>query len=138
MFELLLSMALMAPFPLPAPDGKSLAVKEGQKTFRLPSRFERVKAFYEERFRDDRDVTMRTEGQPGARQLKLVSRKKGDTWVRATVSEREMETVVDLVPVIQLDEEKIAGNGKPLVEFVIGRSPEVKKAVDSTGDPLLR
>ena len=38
MISLVLSMVLAAPFPLPAVDGKALAVTDGQKVFRLPMR----------------------------------------------------------------------------------------------------
>jgi hypothetical protein len=131
MFSLILAAALAAPFPLPAVDGKPLSVKEGQKSFRLPTRFDKVKAFYQEQFKDPAEVTVRTEGGPGARKLKLVTHRKGDGWVRATVSEAEMETVIDVVPVIRLADEKIEGHGKPLVEFVFGRSAEVQKSLDS-------
>jgi hypothetical protein len=50
MVPALLAIALTAaPFPLPAVDGKPLAVTEGQKSFRLPMRFEKVRASYGKR-----------------------------------------------------------------------------------------
>ena len=48
MISLVLSLLIAAPFPLPAIDGKALAVTDGQKVFRLPMRFEKVKSFYAE------------------------------------------------------------------------------------------
>ena len=131
MFGLILAAALAAPFPLPAVDGKPVAVKDGQKSFRLPSRFDKVRAFYAEQFKGEAEVSAKVEGAPGARKLLLSTHRKGDGWVRATVSEAEMETVIDVVPVVRLDDEKIEGRGKPLVEFVFGRSAEVKKSLDS-------
>ena len=131
MVSLLLAAVLAAPFPLPAVDGKALALKEGQKTFRLPTRFDKVRAFYEEQFKGVAEVTVRLEGTPGACKLQLATRRKADGWTRATVRESEMETVIDVVPVLRLAEENIEGHGKPLVEFVFGRSAEVQKALDS-------
>jgi hypothetical protein len=131
MFPLVLAAVLAAPFPLPAVDGKPLAVQDRQKTFRLPTRFEKVKAFYEAQFKGVAEVKLRFEGAPGARKLKLSTQRKGDGWTRATVTESQMETVVEVVPVLRLSEEKIEGRGKPLVEFVFGRSGEVQKSLDS-------
>lgn len=131
LLSLIAAIALAAPFPLPAVDGKSLAVKEGQKTFRLPTRFEKVRAFYAAQFSAVPEVTSKLEGAPGARRLTLVSKRKGDGWTRATVTEAEMETVVEVVPVLRLADEQIEGQGKPLVEFVFGRSGEVDKSLES-------
>ena len=47
------------------------------------------------------------------------------------VREGEMDTVIDVTPVVRLDEETISGNGKPLVEFIFGRSPDVDAAIKS-------
>lgn len=126
-----LAAALAAPFPLPAVDGKALAVKPGQKSFRLPTRFERAKAFYEEQFKGEAQVTLRLEGSVGARRLVLATKRKGDDWKSAKVIEGELETVVEVVPVVRLAEESIEGRGKPLVEFVFGRSGEVQKSLES-------
>jgi hypothetical protein len=131
MIALILAAVLAAPFPLPAVDGKPLAVKEGQRSFRLPTRFEKVKAFYREQFQGVAEVSVRLEGAPGARTLKLATRRKGDGWTRATVTESPMETVVEVVPVLRLADENIEGRGTPLVEFVFGRSAEVQKSLDS-------
>lgn len=135
MFASLLALALSAaPFPLPGVDGKPLAVTEGQKSFRLPMRFEKVRAFYEERFKDSVGVTVRVSGSPGSRSLSLVSSRATDAWTSAKVNERETETVVELKAVMQMKDETIAGKGPP-VEFILTRSPEVQsslKTIDHT------
>lgn len=136
MLALILATALAAPFPLPAIDGKALAVKEGQKTFRLPTRFEKVRAFYEKELKGP--VLYDLAGWPGQRKLTIHNRGKGDSWARAIITEGELETVIEVVPVLRLAEEQIEGQGKPLVEFVFGRSPEVQKSLDSLSDPLGR
>ncbi len=138
MLPLVLAAVLSAPFPLPAVDGKALAIKEGQKTFRLPTRFDKVRAFYDQQFKGVAEVSARVEGSAGARKLKLFSKRKGDGWARATVTESEMETVIEVVPVLRLADEQIEARGKPLVEFVFGRSPEVQKSLQSIEDPTMR
>ena len=127
----LLAVALAAPFPLPSIDGKNVAVAEGQKTFKLPMRFEKVRAFYEERYgaAKEKDITFAVSGTPGSRVVTMTSKRAGDTWKKAVVREGEIETVVELTPVLRLKEEEISGNGRPLVEFVIGRSADVDRAV---------
>jgi hypothetical protein len=131
MFTALLTLTLTAaPFPLPAVDGKPLAVTEGQKSFRLPMRFEKVKAFYEEHFKDARGVTVRLSGTSGARTLALETSRTSDAWKSATVKEGELETVVDLKPVMQLGAEQINGKGPP-VEFILTRSPEVDRSLQT-------
>ena len=131
MLALLAALVLQAPFPLPAVDGKPLAVSPGQRSFRLPLRFERVRAFYDAELAGQPDVTVRLEGTPGRRRLVLTSKRKGDSWTRAVAKEGELETVVDVVPVLRLEEEQVQGSAKPLVEFVLGRSPEVQRALQS-------
>jgi hypothetical protein len=134
MFSLALALAVtVAPFPLPTIDHKPLAVSDGQKVFRLPMRFEKVKAFYEERFGGGKEpgVTLTASGAPGERLLKLASKRAGDTWTRALVKEGEGETVVEVTPVIRMAGDTIEGNGKPLVEFIFGRSPQVKSSLES-------
>ena len=123
----------VAPFPLPSIDNKPVAVTDGQKTFRLPMRFEKVKAFYEERFGNGKEagVTLTVVGAPGERLLKLSSKRPGDTWTRAQAKEGEGETVVEVTPVIRMVGDNIEGNGKPLVEFIFSRSPQVKSSMDS-------
>jgi hypothetical protein len=130
MIGLLLSLTLAAPFPLPAIDGKPLAVTATQKSFRLPMRFEKVKAFYAERLSSP-DVTFHESSATGKRVLTIATKAKSESWKKAVVREGEVDTVVDVTPVLRLDEEQISGNGRPLVEFVFGRSADVKKAVDS-------
>lgn len=128
MISLVLALTLAAPFPLPAIDGKPLAVTEGQKVFRLPMRFEKVKKFYSEQLPEAAVVEKHVEGK---RVMTLSAKGKAESWTRAVVREGEVETVIEVTPVLRLEDEKISGNGRPLVEFVIGRSGDVDKAVKS-------
>ena len=131
MVPALLAIALTAaPFPLPAVDGKPLAVTEGQKTFRLPMRFEKVKAFYEDQFKDAKGVTVRVTGTNGSRALALETSRTSDSWKSAQVKEGELETVVELKAVMRLDGEKIDGKAPP-VQFIITRSPEVDRSLQT-------
>lgn len=128
MSALLALVLLAAPFPLPSVDGKPLAVTARQTVFRLPQRFETVKAFYLEQFKGEPQVTVRPAGAGGQRTLTLKSARKGDAWVLATVREEELSTVVEVKPVLQMDTEAVEGKAGPLVHFVFGRSPEAAKA----------
>lgn len=131
MFLPLVALVLAAaPFPLPGVDGKPLAVTEGQKTFRLPTRFDRVKAFYEERFKGVDGVTVRVSGTTGSRLLSLATSRTADAWKSATVREGETETVVELRAVMVMGPVDVAGKGPP-VEFILTRSADVKGAIDS-------
>jgi hypothetical protein len=133
MVALALTLAVVAqsnPFPLPAIDGKPLAVTEKQKSFRLPMRFEKVRAFYEEQFAKEKDLSLKVAGVSGQRTLTLTTKRLSDGWTKAIVKEGELETVVDVTPVITLRPTEVNGNGKPLVQFVFERSKEVDKAVN--------
>lgn len=125
----LVLLVLASSFPLPTLDGKPLAVTEHQTSFRLPQRFDKVRTFYVEQFKTRPAVSFRVTGTPGQRVLTLTNHDKADTWRTATLRERETETVVDVVPVLRMEQTAIEGNGRPLVEFIIGRSPDVEKAV---------
>ncbi len=130
MLGLVLAVSL-ASFPLPTVDGKPLSVTEKPKSFRLPMRFEKVRAFYEEQFKGDAQISIHVEGVSGERKLAIVNKSKKDTWTRAAVSEKATETVVDVTPVLVMGDQQIEGQAGPLVVFVLNRSPEVKKALDS-------
>lgn len=117
-------------FPLPSLDGKPLAASEGQKVFRVPLRMVRVEQFYKERFGKVPDVTLTKGQKDGHRTLTLVSKRKGDAWKKAVVREGELETVIELTPVLRLGEEKVTGTARPLVEFVITRSEEARKMAE--------
>ncbi len=116
------------PFPLPSLNGKALAVTEGQKTFRVPLSFARLEKFYRDQFASCAEVALTPSGTDGARVLTLTSKRKGDTWKRAVAREGAADTSVEVTPVLRMDAEKVEGNGKPLVQFVFGRSPEAAKA----------
>ena len=94
MLSVLAAFAVAASFPLPSLDGKGLATVPDQKVFRLPSRFERIRDFYTQEFKGQADVTLKAEGTAGQRALIITSRRKGDTWKKATVKEGALETVV--------------------------------------------
>lgn len=132
----LLATALLTagPFPLPSIDGKPLATTPEQKRFRLPMRFEKVRAFYESQFTAQEEGLTRSLKTVPVRTLTFTSKRAGDTWTRATITEGETETVVVVTPVLRLDDQLVEGNGKPLVQFVIGRSGDVDRAVQAIGD----
>lgn len=137
MLSILLGLALHAgSFPLPAIDGKAPAVTSEQKKFRLPMRFDKVRAFYEGQFAGDeaKGITSKVSSSEGKRTLTLTSSRAGDTWKKAIIREGEVDTAVELTPVIRLSETQIEGNGKPLVQFIIGRSADVDRAVNAIGD----
>jgi hypothetical protein len=127
MMSVLVAMIVAAPFPLPAVDGKPLAVTDGQRVFRLPMRFEKVKSFYAAQLGDGAAVVEKNVG--GKRVLTLTAKGKAESWVRAMVREGEVDTTIEVTPVMRLAEEEITGNGRPLVEFIIGRSADVQKAL---------
>lgn len=130
MNALILAVVLAASFPLPAVDGKPLAVQKDQTTFRLPMRFERVKKFYAEQFAGNAAVQMKEQRVDGRRVLTLAVKSKGESWQRAVVRDNETETVIVVTPVMRFDEQQISGSATPLVQFVFGRSPEIQKAVE--------
>lgn len=137
MLSLAVSLALHAgSFPLPAIDGKPPAVSAEQKVFRLPMRFEKARAFYEGQFTGDdaAKVTTKVGTSNGKRTLTIVSSRAGDTWKKAVVREGEIDTVIEVTPVLRMAEEQIEGNAKPLVQFIIGRSADVDRAVKAIGD----
>ena len=127
MLPALLALALTVD-PLPTVDGKPLAITDGQKTFRLPMRFEKVRAFYEEQFKDAKGVTVRVTGTAGARELAVENSKKTDAWKSARVKEGELETVVDLKWVMIMGPDNISGKAPP-VQFILTRSAEVDKSL---------
>jgi len=136
MLSTLLALTLTAgSFPLPSIDGKALAATAEQKSFRLPMRFAKVRGFYDGQFIGDdaKGITTKLTGTTGKRVLTLVSSRAGDTWKKAVVREGEIETVIDVTPVLRMAEEQIEGNGKPLVQFIIGRSGDVDRAVEGIG-----
>ena len=67
----------------------------------------------------------------GKRVLTLTAKGKSESWVKALVREGEIDTVIEVTPVMRLAEEEISGNGRPLVEFIIGRSADVQKALNT-------
>jgi hypothetical protein len=123
-------VVLASSFPLPAVDGKALAVTDKQKSFRVPMGFEKVRAFYGEQMKGNANVALKLSGAPGQRVLALTNKNKSDTWRSATVTEKDTETVIDVVPVLRMDVVEVEGQAGPLVQFIIGRSPEVDKAVN--------
>jgi hypothetical protein len=121
------------PFPLPMIGGKPLAIAPGQKTFRLPLGYARVAAFYREQFRGVSGVTLTERSPDGApRELVVRSLRTTDTWAKAVVKEVEGGTTVEVTPVLRADAEDVKGAGaRPLVQLVIGRSEEARKAAEA-------
>jgi hypothetical protein len=120
-----------APFPLPSPDGKPLAATPGQRTFRVPYRFARVEQFYKERFARESKVTLTPSAVDGRHTLTLKSSRSGDTWAKAVIKEGEVDTTVEVTPVLRAGEERVEGNGRPLVELVLTRSRDFDQMVNS-------
>jgi hypothetical protein len=120
-----------APFPLPSPDGKPLAATAGQHTFRVPFRFARVEQFYKERFGRETKVTLAPSVVEGRHVLTLKSSRGADTWARAVIKEGEVDTTVEVTPVLRAGEERVEGNGRPLVELVLTRSKDFDAMVNS-------
>jgi hypothetical protein len=136
MFALLLFSVVTAPFPLPTVDGKALAVAPGQTRFLVPMRFEKVREFYSAQL-DDPKVTRSVAREKDGQVLTLVSHRADDSWQKAVIRESAFGTRIDVTPLIRLSEEQVTGNGKPLVEFILGRSREVDRAVENIGDSHL-
>jgi hypothetical protein len=118
-------------FPLPSPDGKALAAGSDQRTFHVPFGFARVEQFYRERFGAESKVTLQASTTNGRRMLTLKSSRAGDSWAKAVVREGEVETTVEVTPVLRADAERVEGSGRPLVELVMTRSQEVDRMVQS-------
>ena len=118
-------------FPLPAPDGKPLAASAKQRTFRVPFRYARVAQFYKERLSGDPKVQLSVRTQDGVHVLTIKSTRPTDLWAKAVIREGEVDTTVEVTPVVVGDEERVEGNGRPLVELVITRSKEFDRMVDS-------
>lgn len=134
MLTLALWVALAAtPFPLPSIDEKPLAVTEGQTKFLVPLRFETMREFYTARLADPK-VTLALTRVNERRVLTVVSLRPSDGWKKAVIREGSMGTEVEVTPVIRVGEQQVLGNGKPLVEFVLGRSRDVDRAVEKIGD----
>ena len=131
MIAAVLALSLAASFPLPTVDGKAPAVTRDQKLFRLPIGFPRVKEFYAAQFGKNDAVKWKESEVDGKKVLTLTTSAKSETWTKAVIKQGEVETVIEVTAVMQLDAEAISGNGRPLVEFVFGRSPDVDQAVKS-------
>lgn len=131
MLSLLVAAVLCSSFPLPSVDGKAPAVAEGQTTFRIPMRFEKAKAFYVAQLGGQQRVTLREKSDGNRRVIVLTTTQEGATWAKAIVREGEVDTTIEVTPVIRLADEQIEGQAKPLVQFLFGRSPEVEKALNT-------
>jgi len=120
------------PFPLPMIGGKPPAIVPGQKTFRLPLGYARVAAFYREQFRGAAGVTLTERAPDGApRELLVRSLRTTDAWAKAVVREVEEGTTVEVTPVLRADAQDVKGGARPLVQLVIGRSDEARKAAEA-------
>src|SRR3954468_22632224 len=120
------------PFPLPMIGGKPPAIAPGQKSFRLPLGYARVAAFYREQFRGVAGVTLTERAPDGApRELLVRSLRATDAWAKAVVREGEGGTTVEVTPVLRADAQDVKGGARPLVQLVIGRSDEARKAAEA-------
>jgi hypothetical protein len=126
-----LTLTVTSSFPLPTVDGKTIAVTPHQKEFRVPLRYEKIKAFYVEQLSHRPGINVTETRVAGRRVLSITNTQRDEGWTKARVLEGDIDTRIELTPVIRLDEEDIAGTGKPLIQFYFGRSPEVERAVNS-------
>ena len=127
-----------APLPLPMVGGKAPAIAPGQKSFRLPLGYARVVTFYREQFRgvsgvtlSESTVTRPSDGDAAPRELLIRSRRTTDAWAKAVIREVEGGTTVEVTPVLRADAQDVKGAARPLVQLVIGRSDEARKAAES-------
>jgi hypothetical protein len=124
--------AAPAPFPLPMVGDKPIAIAPGQRTFRFPLGFARVVSFYREQFRGAGGVTLTERAPEGApRELVVRSLRSTDAWASAVVREASSGTTVEVTPVLRADTQEVRGSARPLVQLVIGRSDEARKAAES-------
>lgn len=124
--------AAPAPFPLPMVGDKPIAIAPGQRTFRLPLGFARVAGFYRDQFRGATSVTLTERTPEGApRELVVKSLRSTDAWASAVVREANGGTTVEVTPVLRADAQGVKGSARPLVQLVIGRSDEARKAAES-------
>ena len=122
-----------APFPLPMVGDKPIAIAPGQRTFRLPLGFARMVGFYRDQFRGEKAVTLteRTPEEGGPRELVVRSLRSTDAWAKAVIREVGGGTTVEVTPVLRADAQDVKGSARPLVQLVIGRSDEARKAAES-------
>jgi hypothetical protein len=126
------------PFPLPSADGKTLAAGADQRTFHVPFGFARVAQFYRGRFRDEPGIKLSATQNDGRRVLVIKTTRADDAWAKAVVREGEVQTTVEVTPVLRAEAEHVEGTGRPIVELVLTRSQEVDRMVQSiehTPDP---
>lgn len=124
-------------FPIPSPDGKSIATTPGQRVFHLPMRFAKAERFYRDRFGTDKGVSLQLERADDVKVLTIVSKHAGDSWAKAVVREGTVDTVLEVTPVVRLAGEQIQGRGLPLVHLVLPVSPEPRNmanSIDHMGD----
>jgi hypothetical protein len=128
-------------FPLPAIDGKTIAPSNVPNRFRLPTRFDKVRSFYEQHFKGDKGISVTLARGDGGRLLTLVSRRPAELWAKALIREGNGETVIDVVPVLRGEHISLEGTPpKPSVQFIFGRDPAAAgaaAAIDHT-DVLLK
>jgi hypothetical protein len=123
---------VLAPFPLPSPDGKTLARGPAERRFRLPLGYARVEAFYRAHFGGAAGVTIVPGREDGTRTLTIRSSRPGDAWARAVVREGVVDTTVDITPVVRFQAEVVEGRGRPLVQLVLPPdAAEVRRMANS-------
>ena len=118
------------PLPLPLVGDKALAVTPGQRSVRAPLRFAKVEAFYRSEFRETAGVELRSSLRGGRRVLTVLSLRTGDAWAKAVVHEGDVDTLIEVTPVLRMDAQQVDGHAMPVVLF-IARSREVERALDS-------
>jgi alpha-D-ribose 1-methylphosphonate 5-triphosphate synthase subunit PhnH len=124
------------PFPLPTIDGKQISVMPGQRRFRLPMRFATARAFFDAQLLKTK-AKRQTLSVAGRSKIEFTCTEPSPVWLKATLTEGDVDTLLEIVPVLRTEAMVVEGTGKPLVQFVLGRSSEVEKSLEQT-DPLER
>ncbi len=124
------------PFPLPTIDGKQISVTPGQRRFRLPMRFATARAFFVEQLSTAK-AKRQTLSIAGRGKIEFTCTEPSPLWIKATLTEGDVDTLLEIVPVFRAETVTVEGTGKPLVQFVLGRSSEVEKSLEQTA-PLER
>jgi hypothetical protein len=122
-------------FPIQGEKGQVLDPKA--TTFHVPHQLSQVEHFYRDQFSGEKEITfVKDQGEKGTT-LTIRSKRKGDTWTKAVLTDEGVTTSITVTTVLKMDEAKVGGNGPPLA-VIIPRSGEVQKTlkeIDASHEP---